>query len=361
MPLPMSRHAVRQEGAATTSLTYGGYFQAIENFLRHQGMEIIAKTAERLLNHRVDCNHIHRIDVHLIKHGAIYHPSKLVAGLEGTDLPMILNVAASTEGQSILPNEYRYIKRLSGIYANQRLIDVYGWGKGETQCPFDELVMFLGQWLEGYFEFHMTKGENGTGQWQVWNTDQGFRDLTPPQVSEVFQQAAAILAAFYHPLTFEAILDWHHAAGDFIIHPTATGVDTRLITVRRYEPLVKWDDPQPPSIHDVLQTLALFILRTSLFLRLDRLDGVGEHAWADAAVLPAIIEGLSNGLIISADRNGLPQTVIEAAWAFLSAHSKPELLQLGMKIIDKRIAGLTEKAFITERLEAHIDELRNIL
>ena len=114
------------------------------------------------------------------------------------------------------------------------------------------------------------------------------------------------------------------------------------------------------SVEELLEVLALFFLRTSIWLRLDRLDGIGELEWADRFVLMPICHGLNQGLAHSAGQLGMPVDIVEPAQAFLMAHSNDELVRLAITMLEKWKAGEAEKNFIMPRLVGHIADLRNI-
>ena len=85
---------------------------------------------------------------------------------------------------------------------------------------------------------------------------------------------AAILTGYFDTRSFAQIYPWHPAAGDFIARIAGDGVAVRLVAARQYGPLVGPPD-LPPE-----EALLFFFLNLTLRLRVDRLDGVGEVAWA---------------------------------------------------------------------------------
>jgi hypothetical protein len=93
--------------------------------------------------------------------------------------------------------------------------------------------------------------------------------------------------------TFAQIALWHHAAGDFIVRIEGENIDLKLITVRRYEPMISLATNEES---DKFAALLHFFLHLSIRMRIDRLDGVGDVAWADNFCLNAVMEGFYEAL-----------------------------------------------------------------
>jgi hypothetical protein len=261
----------------------------------------------------------------------------------------------------VLPEEYALLQKLNRLFPQNLIPRVYACGDADAHDEQPPWAMFLGQWLEGYHEFHISTDQTGRGnQWLLWDTDEGHRVLSARQVAEIYRQCAYILAFYFNPITFEAIVDWHHAAGDFVLRVSAQEIQIRLITVRRYAPFIQMEREQMPSLQGLLEALLLFLLRSSLWLRLDRLDGVGEPAWADSFVLAPIWQGFNQGLKAMADLHGLPQELVSGMGEYLAAHSNRQLIRLGTAIVE-RIPRPAEKKIISDHLSEHVTALAAIV
>ena len=361
MALPIERHAVAQPGSPANGPTYGRYFTAIQAYLQGDGWTAITEAAGRILNRPVRSADIKHLDIHLVKHGALYHPARVTVHVNGDRIPMALNVAAGSDGHRVIRREYDLLQRLNREYKASFIPKVYGCGQGRPGDGQPAMEMFLAQWFDGYYEFHISGTGEADRHWRIWDDDHGHRSLTPRQIGDVFRQAAQILTYYLNPVSFETVLDWHHAAGDFVLRPTANGVQVRLITIRRYAPFLQWQEQRPPSVEELLEALTLFLLRTSLWLRMDRLDGVGELVWAGDLVLGPIWDGFVHGLNAGVQVHDLPVELATAAVAYVAAHPDCEMAATGTRMVDQWIIPEPEKRLIRRHLSTHIEALMAIV
>ncbi len=347
LPGPKNRHRPLQ------AVTYGDYFLAARDFL-NQKLDILLQRAIKTSG--LDAAHaagrVEKIGIHLVKHGAFYHPARIVLHGTGVLPTMVLNVAVSPTGRDIIAREYHSLERLYTEFNLDRIPEVYAFGHGRTPQKGD-LDMFAGQWLSGFCEFHPgTGGQSGCRKWFVWDEDSRWT-LSDDQICAVYRQAMFILTSFYNPLTFEAVLDWHHAAGDFVVKQGARGIQVRLITVRRYAPML---DLTPGEVDSqaVLDGLVVFLLNTSMRMRLDRLDGVGEPVWAADRVVGAIWRGFRQGLAQMAARWQLPDGFDRAVVRYLAGHGTDDLLQVGHAILARHAGAPDDAGLMTEQLAGHV-------
>jgi hypothetical protein len=215
--------------------------------------------------------------------------------------------------------------------------------------------MLLGTWLEGYYEFHLAESTvPGELTVVVWDTDRGHWDLTPHQQGLLVRKAAEILTYAYHPLTFEAILDWHHAAGDFVVRPLADGIDVKLITVRNYAPLVI---TEAADVEAVLDAMVAFVVGMSLRLRLDRLEGVGRLACYPRSVISAVWTGFCEGLRAAASERGLPHDFADAVVQFFKLQGVRRLTPIAQSIIEKYPADSETRVLLQGICGRHLEAL----
>ena len=130
----------------------------------------------------------------------------------------VVNVAISAAGRDCIEREYNCLKRLGNDFSFSSIPEVYGYGKTCVKEGGHTISMFLGQWFEGFNEFHIShdKADNKY-KILVWDSEKGNYFLSPDNTLELYRQAAMILTGYYNIETFEQIFPWHHAAGDFVI------------------------------------------------------------------------------------------------------------------------------------------------
>ena len=358
-PLPLQRPVGlthQWPNPSRVAVTYGDYFTAIHNFLIRKGKSGLARLAAAAARHPVEPYQIQRATIHLIKHGAFYHPALVHLHTGSEEIPLILNVAVSQAGRETLPAEYRHLKQLFQRFPQAFIPRVLDCGCG-ADAAGRQLEIFAAQWLADFHELHPTAGSS----WTVWDTERGSWRLSPSQVSAFHEQAAYILTYYYNPLTFEAILDWHLAAGDFVIRQDRGRIAVRLITVRRYAPLFALESHTQPNLQAVLDGLVIFLLHTSLHLRLDRLDGTGELVWSPDHVLPAIWQGFRHGLESLAELHRLPPEFIQGTHQYLAAHGEEGLARLVEQMRQRQVRQTDTAAMLSCQGPAHAAELGRII
>ncbi len=354
VPLPMSRHAFAepsQVGDVSGSVRYGDYFTAAHDFLSNQHFEVLTDAAGRTLKRQITADDIQRIEISLLKHGAFYHPAHVAVTVGDRCRALVLNVAVSEPGRKTMPGEHRSLVRLNRKANAFFWPRVFGLGRGRTSTG-GLLPMFLGEWLTGYYEFHLPRwSPSGRAVVEIWDTERGPYPLSGAPVLELLRHAARILSYAYNPLTFEAILDWHHAAGDFVVRVARDAVDVRLITVRNYAPLIR--NPEP-DIADILDGLLTFLVAASLRLRLDRQEGIGAPAVYPGEVVPAICEGFWQGLHMAAESRELPADLIPAARTYFGVHEPTHLAPLAEAVLAHYPQGSEDAAAIKAMAGEHL-------
>jgi hypothetical protein len=334
--------------------TYGDYFKAARNFLLRDNMALPLQAAGKVLGRAVAIRDVEGVGVYLVKHGAFYHPARIEISIAGHSVPMVLNVAVAARGRRTLPLEINAMSRLRQTLSTSYWPVFYGFGYGKTgngrQWP-----MLLGDWLEGYYEFHLTEntasGEVGV---VVWDSDRGHHILDSRQVHALAGKAAELLTYAYNPLTFEAILDWHHAAGDFVIQVQAGEIDLRMITVRDYAPLAA---DTPADIPAVLDAMVVFLVGLSLRLRLDRLDGVGCLALYPPWVVPDIWKGFCRGLHSGNRERGLPVDFDAAVMKFVRLQGKDRLMPIAEAVIHRYPDNSETRNLLLRKCTDHVQAL----
>ena len=350
--LPLTRGA-ESGAAAPIALTYGDYFAAVAQFLARENWQAVRCA----MGESADAGTPLRLAIFLEKHGAFYHPSRVLIETATRSCERVVNVAVSSAGQALLPREVDLLRRLETRFGHGRLPAVYA---SQTVALADgrALPMFLGQWFSEFFEFHLTAGADSGGDLVAWAAE-GPRRLDPRQVRDVYRQAAALLTDYYDVFSGEQILDWHHAAGDFILRPLNDGrVDLRLVTVRRYAPLLK---DAASGLETVLLSVALFIAHTTLGLRLDRCNGVGDLVLAGLDAVDGAVEGIFQALARKVVQGVMPAELFAAIAAHLGAQAPADLAVLIAAVNGRRPAGDPMRVLMAGAAAAHADRLHQAL
>lgn len=355
--LPLDRQAAQhppgQKDCEQGAITYGAYFSTARQWLLQDNLAILRRAARHQLGYDPPAKAFQNVRIHLIKHGAFYHPAKvtLVVG-DGREVCLVLNLAVSTEGRSALKAEVANLVRLNQTFAERWVPHVYGSRPDPgKKSPLAE--MFAAQWLTGFYEFHLTRGP----AWVLWDDQLGPSPLSEDQAADIYEQAAYILTHYYNPLTFEAVGNWHHAAGDFVVRRAEDKLEVRLISVRRYGPFLVPDNPSALSLESILDGLCLFLMDMSLRMRLDRIDGTGPAVFSPANCLPAVWQGFKRGLDSICRQQGLPMDFGQGVLDYLGAHNRRNLIGLGRHVLTRYPAEAQDTALLQDALEGHAGAL----
>ena len=333
------------------NITYGEYFNAVVDFLSARSFEMVCNAVSSILNQKIFPEALKEIRIYLEKHGEFYHPARIVTWVDKKRIAFVLNVAVSNVGKEYLEGEYHNLSALQKIYLFHFIPKVYDYGR--VQIDADRQVwMFLGQWFEGFHEFHVSaKGDHQTRRIVVWDTKKEKVFLSKTQATLLFQKATEILTAYYNLETYEQIFSWHHAAGDFVVNLDAPEPRVKLITVRRYAPLFSQKDDDPASI---VNALLLFLLNVSIRMRIDRVDGVGEIAWIDDFVMEGILKGFFKGLRLATMAAAIPDTFVDSFKAFLKGIPDRDFFELFHAIMDRMDPTNPDQAVVKSHIDNHV-------
>jgi hypothetical protein len=225
-----------------------------------------------------------------------------------------------------------------------------------------EMVMLAAQWFEDYHEWHMAiDPSDGRQKIKIWDLKRGPRYVSTTEASIIIEECSKILTLYYDFGDFSHIGLWHHAAGDFIVNTQRNGkLNVRLTTVRKYALLMavfsgKDVNPTVPMIY--------FFLDTTVKMRLDRLDGVGETVWLDDFAVTAAVKGIFEGLR-TRETKGDSVVGVQAAdlLSLLKSFDKPELNQVFEPLLAHYAAqDSNDMDLISARIADHISFLRQAL
>jgi hypothetical protein len=361
-PIPLRLDALLK--ADDASVSHADYFQAAHAFLEARSYDVVTRAASQRLGRRIKPHDISEIRIRLEKHGAYYHPARIEISIGQKRLSFVLNVALSDSGQRFVESDYRHLKRLNAEMPFHYLPHVYGWDR-ITLSEGLNFGMFLGEWFDGYHEFHLAPDPaDRTLKIMVWDETRGRFFLTAEQTQTLYAQAAKILTCYYNLMSFEQILAWHHAAGDFVVNLVNDRLKLRLVTVRRYATIFENQKQAETIANDpqlLLQTLLVFFLYLSLQMRLDRLEGVGDMVWSDKAAVEASLTGFLEALSMKPDIDSLPDSPLACFLAYLTACQASDLLDLSEAIVNRFNPRMPELPVIKENLSEHVETLHDAI
>jgi hypothetical protein len=284
--------------SATGGLTFGTYFECIADFLAAGNGEALRQALAAVDPSLRADEGFGAVVVRAEKHGALYHPACVMVKAAGHVVPLVLNVAVSAAGQACLAPEIEALARVGQRLPPGAVPRVHAHGSGSCAAGV-RLPMFLADWFEGFSEFHLaphpTGGRLGIHCWESGATEPM---LDSRETQELYRQVAYLLTRAFDPQTLAQIYPWHHAAGDFVLQRGPGGPVVKLISVRRYEPTIGLPGLGDPDSEAEARFLALlvFFLNLTVRIRIDRLEGTGELAWAGPEAVPATVAGFWEAL-----------------------------------------------------------------
>ena len=355
--LPTTPHEILHPDATgrDSTTTYGAYFTAIRSFIERDRFSNLACAIRDQTGQNVTARDLGAINIYLEKHGQFYHPARLTVDVDGRQLYFVVNVAVAAIGRSYLPKDFVNIRSLNHRFPYQFLPQVYSSGSELLPDGSNRVEMFIGQWLAGYHEFHLSGNPaEGNDRLLVWDSLNGARRLSKQVRCDVYRQAAQILTAYYDLETFEQVFSWHHAAGDFIVKAEGQNVKVRLITVRKYAPLF---DGTGTDAETIIQALLIFLLNLTLKMRLDRLDGVGAMAWAGDAAVAATLDGFFEGLLLQVESDRIPEELPDVFAVYLKSLTGAEFNDLLEAVFERSFRQVSESKMIRNHLKHHGETL----
>jgi len=357
--LPMSRK--QRPNDTGICVSHGDYFTAVRNFLEQGKSEIITRAVSQYMHREITSQEIKEINIFLEKHGEFYHPARIETLLRGTAIAFVLNVAISDSGKRCIQKEYGLLKQLNEDFPFSFLPKVYG--RGRVSIAGDEIAMFLGEWFKGYNEFHISLDPaDQKHKILVWDDEHGSYFLTDDQTKNLYRQAARILTGYYNVNTFEQILSWHHAAGDFVLKCQDNRIDLKLITVRQYRPLFENDRiNKVPDAELILEALLVFFLNLAIRMRLDRLDGIGEIVWSDDIAVEGTLKGFFEGLALKPPIVSIPGPLMDGSRNHLLSCSQKNLFGLSQAMVEAYNPRSPEIPVIKKNLKRHVKILFNAI
>ena len=354
LPLP---RGLETEGPL---LTYGPYLNALSGFLIEDSCRMLTAALEAHLHRSVTPNCIRRLRVISEKHGALYQVCHILATLEDTECSLAIDTAVRPDQQAALDKEFAVLEELENRFHLPYLPRPYLVGEAvcrEGQTAGQPMRLFIAEWFDGYHEFHLAQSSPGAPPvLKVWDSTPGGSFLDPAQSRALYRGAAGILTAYLDETSFRQIYPWHHAAGDFVVRLDGNVPELRLVTARGYLRLAPLEY-EPGSIWI---GIVHFFLNLTLRLRLDRLEGTRDLAWADGNSLAGIVQGFLHAWEEKAGRSPSLPTAGEVLGTFRS-FSPEEWLPLVEAVMEDGLVASEEHPFLVERIEEHVAVLVDTL
>jgi len=360
LPLNRMSFGKQPQQANGISVTYGEYFDAVRSFLEKNRFEIVRFAALQQANRDIKPEEIEKVCICLEKHGEFYHPARIETVVSGLKIPFVLNVAISDVGRKHIKTEYNFLQKMNNDFPFSFVPRVYGLGEASTKRR-RQISMFLGEWLDGFNEFHISRDPaERKNKIVVWDNKQGNFSLSNDKILELYSQAAMILTSYYNIETFEQLFSWHHAAGDFVLRLQNNKIDLKLITIRQYTSMFEKNLLVENINRDtdlILEALLVFFLNLSIRMRLDRLDGVGDIVWSDDIAVYGFLKGFFDGLALKPRSSHLPAPIDVCFCQHLSFFTEADLYDLAKDIINSYQPKAPEVPVIKQNLKRHIEVL----
>ena len=339
-PLPAGR------ASEDARLCYRHYVEAVESVLRNSKNGALNTLTQSIATERdVDIISVH---VAILKHGHFYHPACMTLYTEDHEYPFVINLAVTPEGGDCARREFDLLlqlkKRSDALPGMQVIEDVEVAGQG--------VVLFIGEWFEGYHEFHQTRRDSGDGV-VVWVNESHQQVSRAVEVS-IYRQVAEILTSLYNPSTFEWVQPWHHAAGDFVVNLDGEGPLVKLITVRQY---IAMGGSEDVEAEDLLEGALFFLVLLSIRNRLDRYDGIGDVAWVGDYSVAASLNGFCDGLNGVIDVGPLKGDFLGWVEQYLDLYTQEDLYETALAVVSSFNPRASEMGKIKDGLASHAASL----
>ncbi|NWF52184.1 MAG: hypothetical protein HXY47_03795 [Nitrospirae bacterium] len=330
---------------------YKIYFYSIKDFLLRDNSKLLLLSISKNIGKEIQPKEIDEILIRIEKHGILYHPASIEIICKDNRVKFCLNVAVSDLGRYWLKKEYNTIEELHTKFNLPYLPKTYFFGE------FNSMSFLLEDWFDGYHEFHLSIDNKGKQQLKLWDFNKGYKYLYPEESFEIYKQASKILTSYYELEDFSQILGWHQAAGDFVAKIENMKVDVRLTTARQHGPFIGFTDLN--TLNPIL-ALLYFFLNLTLKMRLDKLDGIGEAAWADDLCIEATLTGFSEAMQSRKNLKSYLNFEVKDFLRLMHSFSQKELKRIVSPLIEQ-YKNTSDYPIIITNLDRHIEKLLNTL
>lgn len=271
-------------------MTLADFFHIVSNFILSSAGPVLTSALSRSWGQDVILRDIDNIVFRYEKYGTLYQivSAEIFAGTQKAKFA--ISTAIMPNARDNLQMEYNllsYINTKTGLPYLPHVMSINSQDI-EKDGIVDTVVLTLGEWFEGYHEWHFSKDDKGKDTIVIWDTEKGNRLATDEEAHTIIREASRILTLYYDVESSERITPWHHGAGDFIVKTGSGNVDVRLVTARGYDAFVSSDACD--SINP-LWGLHNFFFELITKIRLDKHEGMGDTTWAGSGFVTAAIEG----------------------------------------------------------------------
>ncbi len=357
--LPVKKNALKRTESrrhGSEGFTYGDYFIAARAFLEQSAFLFPNRCDTGRSKPAQSPDDVEQIVICLKKHGELYHPARIEVTRSGQQNAYALNLAVSPTGNKWARRECRIMEELGTVYAPAYIPRVYDAG-ASTGGSGKAVFMFLGDWFDGYHEFHLSvRSSSDPLTIRLWDAQRRPNVLSSKQTLALYRAIARVLLYYYDVETTRQIFPWHHAAGDFVTRVQGDRVGVKLITTRGYPPLIS-DFNHHKEAHRVLDAMLVFMLSVSIRMRLDRLDGVGDMMWAGDIAVTGVVDGFFKGMEKKPAPRFFPAPLADCFEAYLAGYQKSDLYELLQSITDRYPLNTPEFRLAKTNLKSHAEAL----
>jgi len=361
-PEDLSRPFLITPEKAHPHLTLGNYFDTVKACILKDRGELLNRSLKGKSHEDFDLRDVRKIEIRSEKHGILYHLASVEVFMVETHVKFTLSTALSGKGVECIMHEHDILDRLNRNSEFSFLPEIYGIRKmtcNTAQGKTVAMVMLAAQWFEDYHEWHMVMDPiDGRQKIKIWDLKRGPRYVSTTEASIIIEECSKILTLYYDFGDFSHIGLWHHAAGDFIVNAQRNGkLNVRLTTVRKYEPQLATKDAGP------MIAVIYFFLDTTVKMRLDRLDGVGETVWLDDFAVTAAVKGIFEGLRTRKTKgDGVAGVPVDDLLTLMQSFDAPELKRVFEPLLAHYTAqDSNDMDLISARIAGHISFLRQAL
>lgn len=307
-------------------MALGDFFHVIRLFLLDRAGPVLTALLSRSWGRDVTIADIDSLIIRYEKYGTLYQivSAEVLSGklrakfAVSAALTDMARESMTTEYNLILymrtKTELPYLPRLFCI----NTLDV------EKDNQVETVVLTLGEWFEGYHEWHFSKDDAGKDRIVLWDMGAGNRPVSDEVANRIIREAAKILTLYYDVDTQERIIPWHHGAGDFVVKTEDDHIEVRLVTIRGYEPILA---PDTASL-DTFRALLLFFVELVTKMRMDKNEGMGDTTWAEATFASAAVDGFMEALNIKEPKGACGNLKVEDFVTALRALTHGEIEEI---------------------------------
>ncbi|MEJ5348140.1 MAG: hypothetical protein WHS46_05590 [Desulfosoma sp.] len=341
------------------SMNYTQYFEALREALQKNGWKPLCESLETLTGTSWTSKGISRVRIDSVKHGALYHVAKIEVQANDQIYAFVMNSAMHPQRQKALEREWKTLQWLANTPVAPYVPRCLYVGQGvwhDDQAAIWPFGFFLATWFEGFYEWHMEKGDDGTAATiRVWDESSSGTVLSSTQTAELMEQASYLLTLALDRKDFFQIYPWHHAAGDFVVAVDDRGLSVRLISARNRAVLM----PSGPLFHERFSALAAFFFVLTFRMRVDRHRGTEDLVWASAQWLEPVVRGFLRGWTDGASTYE-PLTARDIL-SLLQAFDASDWEAVGSLLQEDLVVDVDEGPLVLKRLQVHARDLGDVL